>query len=74
MRRERLYQQLKGLGISPPYASQIAHGRRAPGLRLAIAIWHATGVKLGPVAGLSRAQIARLEHLRLKRLSRRGCP
>ncbi len=74
MRRERLYQQLKALGISPPYASQIAHGRRVPGLRLAIRIWHATGVKLGPVADLNRAQIARLEHLRLKRLSQRGAP
>ena len=71
MTKNRLYQVLQGLGLSRSYASQLARGMRAPGLPLAIRIWRATGEKLGPVAGLDRSQIARLEHLRLKRLPRR---
>jgi hypothetical protein len=75
MQPQRLYQELKTLGLSPSYASQIAHGRRLPGLQLAIRIWRALGLKLGPVVGLSGAAIARLERLRLKRLagSSRSC-
>jgi hypothetical protein len=67
-----LYRHLKALGVSAPYASQIAHGAREPGLALAIRIWRRLGLKLGPVAGLTRGQIARLEHLRLKRLPKRA--
>jgi hypothetical protein len=67
----RLYHALKALGLSRSYASQLARGMRLPGLPLAIRIWRQTGEKLGPIAGLGRAEIARLEHLRLKRLPRR---
>ena len=74
MQSQRLYRQLKTLGLSASYASQIAHGRRHPGLRLAIRIWRACGLKLGPMAGLRGAAIARLERLRLKRLTGRGAP
>ncbi len=71
MQSTELYRRLKALGVSAPYASQIARGSREPGLTLAIRIWR-LGLKLGPVAGLARGQIARLEHLRLKRLPRRA--
>jgi len=74
MQPHRLYQELKSLGLSRSYASQIAHGRRHPGLQLAIRIWRALGLKLGPVAGLSGSTIARLERLRLKRLTGWGAP
>jgi len=60
------YRRLKRLGISAPYASQLANRRRAPGLILALRIWRATGVKLGPIEGLASAAIVRLEKLRLK--------
>ena len=68
MQTTTLYHRLKTLGVSAPYASQIARGTRAPGLILAIRIWRATGLKLGPIAGASRAAIARLEHMKLARL------
>jgi len=71
MSKIRLYRTLQALGLSRSYASQLARGARVPGLPLAIRIWRQTGEKLGPVAGLTRAEIARLEHLRLKRLPRR---
>ena len=74
MQPQRLYRHLKSLGLSRSYASQIAHGRRFPGLRLAIRIWRALGLKLGPLAGLDGAAIARLERLRVKRLRRGRAP
>jgi hypothetical protein len=71
MQTTDLYRKLKAMGVSAPYASQIAHGAREPGLGLSIRIWRRLGHKLGPVSGLTRGQIARLECLRLKRLPKR---
>jgi hypothetical protein len=42
MQTATLYRHLKALGVSAPYASQLARGLRAPGLALAIRIWRAT--------------------------------
>ena len=72
MQTTDLYRRLKALGVSAPYASQLAHGTREPGLGLAIRIWRRLGLKLGPLVGLTRGQIARLEHLRLKRLPKKA--
>jgi len=69
MPTDTLYALLKAIGVSPAYASQIAHGRRVPSLALAIRIYRRTGIKLGPIAKAGRAEIARLERLRTRRLT-----
>lgn len=61
-----LYDRLKAMGLSKPYASQLARGQRRPGLVLAIRIWRETGAKLGPLALMTRHEIERLERIKLK--------
>jgi len=56
-----LLKKLVALGVSQPYASQISRGVRTPSLRLAIRIYRELGVKLGPIAGASSAEIRTLE-------------
>lgn len=54
-----IYRQLLDSGVvSKPYASQIASGQRAPGLKTAIAIYQATGLRLGPIKDASPKEIA----------------
>lgn len=62
-----LAKQLRGIGISQPYASQIARGKRAPGLQTAIRIFRELGVKLGPIAKASKTEIDALERVGAKR-------
>lgn len=45
------------------YAYDIANGRRVPNHSLAIRIFRATGVKLGPIAALADDDIAVLERV-----------
>lgn len=49
------------MGVSPGYASQISNGKRRPSLALAIRIYRSIGAKVGPVANLSKSEIATLE-------------
>lgn len=53
--------RLRELGVNRSYAWQIANGKREPSQRLAVRIFRATGLKLGPVADLSDEEIAVLE-------------
>lgn len=47
--------------LSQPYASQLLSGNRKPGQQLAIKIYRRTGLKLGPIAHASEAEIDTLE-------------
>lgn len=64
-----LLKQLVALGVSQPYASQISRGVRTPSLRLAIKIYRKIGVKLGPIATASSAEIRTLEKVGAKRVT-----
>jgi transcriptional regulator with XRE-family HTH domain len=61
-----LAERLRGIGISESYASQLANGRRPPSLRLAIRIYRELGIKLGPLAHATAAEIAALERVSRK--------
>lgn len=60
-RTNPLVAQLRGIGVSSPYASQIAGGTRKPSLPLALRIWRELGVKLGPIDGKTEDEIETLE-------------
>ena len=45
-------------GISVSYASELLSGVRHPSRKLAIRIFDDTSIQLGPIAGLSEAEIA----------------
>lgn len=49
------------IGISVPYASQLLRGHRVPPMDVAISVYRAIGVKLGPITDASDAEIAILE-------------
>lgn len=49
------------IGISVPYASQLLSGDRTPPVPMAIKVFRAIGVKLGPIANASDDEIATLE-------------
>lgn len=53
---------LQRLGVSKPYAHQIARGH-SPSVQMALRIFNGLGVKLGPIAGLSDEEIAVLEKM-----------
>jgi hypothetical protein len=53
--------QLRQIGVSGPYASQLTTGARKPSLRLAIKIFREVGLKLGPLEGLDAKEIRTLE-------------
>lgn len=53
---------LQRIGVSKPYAHQIARGH-SPSVEMALRILRGTGVKLGPIAGLSDDEIAVLEKM-----------
>lgn len=53
---------LQRIGVSKPYAHQIARGH-SPSVEMALRILRGTGVKLGPISGLSDAEIAVLEKM-----------
>jgi transcriptional regulator with XRE-family HTH domain len=42
--------KLRDIGVSAPYASQLAHGKREPGIDLAVKIHESTGLRLGLLA------------------------
>jgi hypothetical protein len=44
-------------GVTAAYARMMIAGTRKPSLPLALKIYDATGVQLGPISGLSRSQI-----------------
>lgn len=44
-------------GVTPAYARMMLAGTRKPSLPVALKIYDATGVQLGPIADLSRSQI-----------------
>lgn len=50
-------------GISKGYASDLLAGKKTPSPSTALRIFNATGVKLGPIASLSDAEIAVLEKM-----------
>lgn len=45
-------------GVTPAYVRMMMAGKRKPSLGLALRIYDATGVQLGPIADLTRAQIS----------------
>jgi hypothetical protein len=47
----------KAVGISVPYASQLLSGRKVPPMKMAVDVFRATGVKLGPLSGASDDEI-----------------
>lgn len=55
--------RLHEIGVANGYAYDIANGKRAPSQKLAVRIFRSTGLKLGPVADLSDAEIAVLEKM-----------
>lgn len=60
---ETLYSRLCGMGLSKPYASQIANGHRAPGMKLALRIYKEIGTKLGPLKDATVREIEVAERL-----------
>jgi transcriptional regulator with XRE-family HTH domain len=58
-----LQQKLRGIGISQPYACQIANGDRKPSLKTALKIYHALRLTLGPLAGATPSEIRALQRL-----------
>lgn len=58
-----LIKQLRGIGISAPYASQLASGNREPSLYLAIRIYRKLGLRMGPIAKRSDEEIRLLERV-----------
>lgn len=48
------------VGLSQPYASQIATGARAPSLKMALLIYETTGLAFGALKGKSKRDIATL--------------
>lgn len=59
---------MKEMGISRSYASEISTGIREPGQELAIKIYRKLGVKLGPIAHATKAEIDMLERLGARRV------
>ncbi len=49
--------------MSKSYASEIAAGTKKPSQKLAIRIYRALGVKLGPIADFTAAEINTVEKL-----------
>jgi DNA-binding XRE family transcriptional regulator len=60
---QSLAQRLQGIGIKKSHAYMIARGDRTPSLPLALKIHDALGLKLGPLADASRAEIKALERV-----------
>lgn len=58
-----LCSRLVSMGISAPYASQLSRGVRTPSLSLALRIYRQLDVKMGPLVGASKAEIATLERV-----------
>ncbi len=55
-----LAMQLRGIGVNKSHAYMIAWGKRVPSLPLAVRIHRELGLKLGPVAQMTDAQIKAL--------------
>lgn len=58
-----LNQRIAALGISKAHASQIVNGKHKPSLRLAVAIWRATGWKCARIVHATDAQLEVIEKL-----------
>jgi hypothetical protein len=50
--------RLRQIGVSGPYAYQIAHGTREPSLPLAVTISKKTGLRLGLLEGANDEEVA----------------
>lgn len=56
-------ESLRAIGISESYASQLARAKRTPSQSLALDIFRKTGLKLGPIAQATDAEISVLERV-----------
>jgi transcriptional regulator with XRE-family HTH domain len=63
-----LNSRIVALGVSRSYASEIVNGKRNPSLHLAVKIYRKLGVKLGPIANATPAEISAIERVGAKRL------
>jgi hypothetical protein len=61
LERKILCARLRAMGLSAPYAWQVAQEKRPPSLPLAIEIWDELDVKLGPLKGRTAVQIGTLK-------------
>lgn len=62
-------EKLRAIGISESYASQLSRSVRRPSQPLAIRIFRETGIKLGPIAGASKAEIEALDRMLSRRVA-----
>lgn len=62
-------EKLRAIGISESYASQLSRSVRSPSQALAIRIFRETGIKLGPIAGASKAEIEALDRMLSRRVA-----
>lgn len=56
-----LYANLRALGVSRPYASQISSGKRTPSLTLALRLYKEFGDQIGPLKNKTASEIQTLE-------------
>lgn len=59
-----LAKTIRATGIKSGHAYDIASGRRRPSEKLAVELFRATGLKLGPVEGLPDADIDALARIK----------
>jgi len=71
METKQLYGELRRMGLSPAYSSQISRGNRPPSLPLAIEIYRKVGLKLGPISEATEAEIDALDSNEAKNVSKR---
>jgi len=67
-------ERLKGLGISPAYAWQIANEKRVPSIPMALMIYRRIGLAYGPIKGASPDEIDALEKLTARRAASKSEP
>ena len=61
MEKADIYSKLIAAGVGKSYASEISSGKRSPSTRLAIRVYRATGLKVGPIANSPETEILALE-------------
>lgn len=60
---EAVVTRLKEIGVSAPYASQIARGKRTPSPELSLKIFRRTGLRFGVFLGASPEETSALGRL-----------
>lgn len=63
-------QRLRKIGVSGPYAYQIAHGTREPSLPLTVQIANEAGLRIGLLEGATDAEVAVVTQLVARRAGR----